>query len=59
MLHPQSHSVPKTFPGVTALCDSVRGQLRGDKMPLQRRKQIWQSLEKGGGKRDLECEVSK
>ena len=45
-LLPQSHQYTNLSEGA----DRVGGQLRGDRVPLQWRDQIWQSLEEGVGK---------
>ena len=47
------HSLIST--GLLEGADRVAGQLRGDRVPLQWRKQIWQSLEEGAGKWCSEC----
>ena len=55
-LLPQSYQYPNFSEGA----DRVDGQLRGDKdrVPLQWRNQIWQSLEGGARKRCSECELT-
>ena len=43
------------YPNLSEGADHVGGQLRGDRVPLLWRNQIWQSLEEGAGKRCSEC----
>ena len=43
------------YPNLSEGADRVGGQLRGDRVPLKWRNQIWQSLEERAGKRCSEC----
>ena len=51
------YSHKKLYPNLSEDADRVGGQLRGDRdrVPLQWRNQIWQSLEEGAGRRCSEC----